>query len=132
MIFDTGKWLRRSEIPLDLTATRYMMELGYYARKTDEQYEDIRDAFIVGYKRGLQGYLNGTLSEFDEWREDIRKERASIERRKSVIERKRKQIEKALEEIKELKAALKKGFTIRQVADDEDSKVEHERVWGKE
>ena len=100
---------------VEILATRYMMELGYSGRKTEEQYEDIRDAFLVGFKRGNRHWECDQLDWIDEQKEKIAKEHDSIDRRLGSISAQMTRLNKLKAEILELKAALKESFAIKEI-----------------
>jgi hypothetical protein len=117
--FDYSNWKEVINKQLDKVATQYMIELGYIGYKSTEQYEDIRDAFIVGYKRGQDNWLNNQIDWLDSRSETIKKEEDTIARKLGAISAQMTRVNKAKEELLKLKAALKEGFVIREVKSDD-------------
>jgi len=116
-VFDWDEWERRIQKQLDDVSTKYMMELGFFSYKSDEHYEQIRDAFLVGYKRGQENYLDNEMNWLEEQKQVIRNENDKITRRLGGLHGQISRLEKVKKEILELKKALKQSFTITQVFD---------------
>ena len=114
-MFDFGLWEKEHDKEVTALLIKYYRQLQFHYRISDDALEHIKDAFVVGYKRGLHMNLSKELDYIAKERHELLQQEHKLNRRAGKLDVKERRLEEARKEILELKRKLLASFAIKDV-----------------
>lgn len=121
-MFDFALWEKEHDKEVTDLLIKYYRQLEFHYRISDDALEHIKDAFVVGYKRGLHMNLSNELDYIAKERHELLQQEHKLNRRAGKLDAKERRLKEARNEILELKRGLLASFTIKEITEQEEEK----------
>lgn len=119
-MFDFGLWEQAHEKELTELLIKYYRQLQFFYTISDDALEHIKDAFVVGYKRGLHMNLSHEFDDIAKQRDELQQLEHRLNRRAGKLDGKEKRLKEAQKELLEFKRGLHESFIIKEVTEQEE------------
>jgi hypothetical protein len=117
MDWNERDWGYQTDEDIQRLALKYAEQTGFFYGKTTTFSEDIKDAFVAGYKRGQNNYLQNKIDWIEERERKLANGQKVLSSRRGKLQALLNRIRQVKADVVEFKSKLKDGFAIRQVGD---------------